>query len=139
MNLRCLKLFRAYSISFKSSNFGNFFLELNCKGLHQSSGKEKESCCLVFSPRKIVALSRRSRALTAKKCTKKRDAKLLLSQSKLMAVLPFLLPSPSLLPKLPFVIIPKMGYHGNVSSLFSSLLQIVPGPVHRFLCPNRAN
>ena len=25
-----------------------FFLELNSKGLHQSSGKEKESCCLVF-------------------------------------------------------------------------------------------
>ena len=24
------------------------FLELNSKGLHQSSGKEKESCCLVF-------------------------------------------------------------------------------------------
>ena len=26
----------------------NFFLELKSKGLHQSSGKEKESCCLVF-------------------------------------------------------------------------------------------
>ena len=25
-----------------------FFLELNSKGLHQSSGKEKESCCLLF-------------------------------------------------------------------------------------------
>ena len=25
------------------------FLELNSKRLHQSSGKEKESCCLVFS------------------------------------------------------------------------------------------
>ena len=24
------------------------FLELNSKGLYQSSGKEKESCCLVF-------------------------------------------------------------------------------------------
>ena len=24
------------------------FLELNCKGLYQSSGKEKESCCLLF-------------------------------------------------------------------------------------------
>ena len=54
-------------------------------------------------PRKIVALSRRSRALTAKKCTKKRDAKLLLCQSKPSAVLPFSLPSPSLLRKLPIV------------------------------------
>ena len=25
------------------------FLELNSKGLYQSAGKEKESCCLVFS------------------------------------------------------------------------------------------
>ena len=24
------------------------FLELNSNGLHQSSGKEKESCCLLF-------------------------------------------------------------------------------------------
>ena len=24
-------------------------MELNSKGLHQSSGKEKESCCLLFS------------------------------------------------------------------------------------------
>ena len=24
------------------------FLELNSKGLHQSSGKEKETCCLLF-------------------------------------------------------------------------------------------
>ena len=24
------------------------FLEYNSRGLHQSSGKEKESCCLVF-------------------------------------------------------------------------------------------
>ena len=26
----------------------SFFMELNSKGLHQSSGKEKESCCLLF-------------------------------------------------------------------------------------------
>ena len=48
-----------------------------------------------------MALSRRSRSLTAKKCTKKRDAKLLLSQSKPMAVLPFSLASLSWLLKLP--------------------------------------
>ena len=45
VNLRCLKLYCAYSIS---SNAGNFFLELSSRGLYQSSGKEKESCCLVF-------------------------------------------------------------------------------------------
>ena len=54
-----------------------------------------------------MALSRRSRALTAKKCTKKRDAKLLLSRSKPMAVLPFSLPS--LLRKLPIFSWPGVG------------------------------
>ena len=48
MNSRFLKLYRACSISFNSSNVGNFFLELNSKGLYQSSRKEKESCCLVW-------------------------------------------------------------------------------------------
>jgi len=45
VNLRCFKLYRAYSIS---SNIGNFFLELISRGLYQSSGTENESCCLVF-------------------------------------------------------------------------------------------
>ena len=45
VNLRFFKFSRAYSIS---SNIGNFFWELSSRGLYQSSGKEKESCCLVF-------------------------------------------------------------------------------------------
>ena len=49
VNSRCLKLYRAYSISFNSSNVGNFLLDLNFKELYQSSRKEKESCCLVFT------------------------------------------------------------------------------------------
>ena len=55
-----------------------FFLELSSKRLYQSSGKEKESRCLVFTSstkREIKAFSHRSRAVTAKKCTKKRDAR----------------------------------------------------------------
>ena len=40
----------------------------------------------------------------------------------LLLFLPFSLPSPSLLPKLPFVVIQKFCYHGNVTSHFSSLL-----------------
>ena len=55
VNSRCLKRYRA--------------LELNSKGLHQSSGKEKGSCCLVFpSPTKreirhfhVVVVQRRLR------------------------------------------------------------------------------
>ena len=45
VNLRFFKLYRAYSIL---SNIGNFCLELSSRALYQSSGKEKESCCLVF-------------------------------------------------------------------------------------------
>ena len=48
VNLRFLKLYRGCSIWFNSSNLGNFFLELNSKGLYQSSRNEKESCCLVW-------------------------------------------------------------------------------------------
>ena len=69
VNLRFFKFSRAYSIS---SNIGNFFWELSSRGLYQSSGKEKESCCLVFPS---STGTRRSRAETAKKCTKKRDAR----------------------------------------------------------------
>ena len=47
MNSCCLKLNRAYSISFSLSNVGNFW-ELSSEGLYQSSRKEKESCCPVF-------------------------------------------------------------------------------------------
>ena len=44
MSLRCLKLYRAYSVSFNPSNELAIFLELNSKGLYQSTEKEKESC-----------------------------------------------------------------------------------------------
>ena len=56
----------------------NFFSELNSKGLHQSSGKEKESCCLLLpsSPKReirqnhVVVVQRRQRTVQ-----KKRDAR----------------------------------------------------------------
>ena len=73
--MRCLKLIRAYSISLNSSNVGKY----------------KFSC---FS----------SRATTAAKCAKKRDARakllLCLTNYKPIAFLPFSLLSPSLLRKL---------------------------------------
>ena len=72
----------------------HFFLELNSKRMYRSTGKERESRCLVFT---FSTFPRRSRAVTAKKCTKKRDAraKLLFCQSKSIAFLPFSLPLPS--------------------------------------------
>ena len=77
-NPRYFKLYRAYSSSFKSSNVGYLFMELNSKRLFQSSGEEKESRCLRSRPRQNVKLgtyTRCSRAATAKKCTKKRDVR----------------------------------------------------------------
>ena len=49
VSLRYFKLCRAYySPSRLIRQMLAIFLELNSKGLHQISGKEKESCCLVF-------------------------------------------------------------------------------------------
>ena len=49
------------------------FLELNSEGLHQSSGKEKESCCLVFPSSKreishfhVIVVQRRQRNVQKK-------------------------------------------------------------------------
>ena len=53
-------------------------MEFNSKTLFQSSEEEKESRCLRSRPRQNVKLgtnTRCSRAATAKKCTKKRDAR----------------------------------------------------------------
>ena len=90
-------------------------LELNPKGFYQISRKKKKivaknGCVadyLVLDKTWNKAGTRCGRATTAKKCTKKRDAraKLLFCQSKPKAFLPFSVPSPlSLLLKLPTVI-----------------------------------
>ena len=42
----------------------------------------------------------------------------------LLLFLPFSLPSPSLLLKLPIVLIQKFCYHGNMTSLFGSLFRV---------------
>ena len=66
------------------------FLELNSKGLYQSSGKEKESCCGEFpfsTKREIRDFHVVVVQLRAKKCTKRRDvrAKLLFCYYKPVA------------------------------------------------------
>ena len=75
-----------------------FFLKLNSERLYRSSGKENKV---------VVFCSRRSRAVTAKKCTKKRDARaeLLFCQSKAIAFLPFSLLLPSSLLKFPNTVV----------------------------------
>ena len=78
--------YHAYSISVNSSNDDEFFLELNSKGLYQSSEKKKEVVVLCSRPIQNVKLG----SITSYSCNdgkeryKKRDAsaKLLFCQSK---------------------------------------------------------
>ena len=108
MNSHCLKLYRAYSISFNSSklmltNFFASWILKDCIKVQEKKKKVVVLCSAILDKTWKKALSRRSRATTAKKCTKKSDARaeLLLCQSKPIAFLPFLLPSLSSLLKLP--------------------------------------
>ena len=58
------------SMSIGQKNVGSFFLELNSKKLYRSSGRRKESRSRIF-----MSFSRRSGAVTAMQCTKKRDTR----------------------------------------------------------------
>ena len=124
MNLRCLNGLLALVPSRLIRQMLQIFLELNFKGLQQSSGKEKESCCLLSRPRQNVKLgsliSRCIRATTAEKCTKKRDAraKLLFCLSKPIAFLPYSLPSSSSLRKLPKYLYPALYLRTNSCEFF---------------------
>ena len=104
------------------------FLELDSKGLYQSLGKGKESCFLAFpfsTKRETETLSSCSRATTAKKCTKKRDAraKLLffIVNLNLLLFLPFSLPSPSKLPS-------PSSFHKLLNENLSGIRLIPPLP-----------
>ena len=92
-NSRCFKLFCAYYISIKSSNVGHV-LELNSKRLFRSSGKEKESRCVVITSSTkreiwyvhVVVVQCRQRNMQKKRAER---AKLLFCQSKPIVLLPF--------------------------------------------------
>ena len=101
---REIALFQTSSILFNFIYFVKCwrnFLGLNPKGsyllhlLHKAGEWNWEVSC-------------RGRATTAKKGTKRRDAR-----AKAIAFLSFSLPSPSSLIGLPIVVIKKFGYHGN--------------------------
>ena len=90
------------------SNAGNFFFfqELNSKGLYLNSQKENRchGCSQFLHKNAKLGSRRRSRAVTAKKDGTKKRARvdlLPVCQSKPIAFLPFSLPSPSSLLKLP--------------------------------------
>ena len=71
-----------YPVDNAIRRLNNRSLELNSKGRCRSSEKEEESRCLVYTSSKRreirhfhVIVVHRSRAVTAKKCTRNRDAR----------------------------------------------------------------
>ena len=101
----CFKLYRAYSISFTSLNVGKCFWSWILKECIKVQEKKRKllSCFPVLDKTWIQALSRCSRATTAKKCTKKAwcTCKVVVLLIKPVAFLPFSLPFASSLLKLP--------------------------------------
>ena len=97
-------------------------------------GKKKENYCAVFTKsikraREIRKFQVADLKLTEGRLKKIANKQLRNVQKNVMhvqsccfAILPFSLLSPSLLLKLPIVVIRKCCYHGNVTSHFSSLL-----------------
>ena len=79
------------------------FLELNSKGLYQSSGKEKESCCLVFPSSTKREFRRHFHVVVVQRRLRNVQKSVMHVQSCCFAFLPFSLPSPSSLLKLPNV------------------------------------
>ena len=77
VNSRCFKLDRAFSISFSSSNLGNFFWSCILKYCSKVQEKKKKVVVFVHVLHKTRnwVFSRRSRAVMAEKCFKKRDAR----------------------------------------------------------------
>ena len=112
MNSRCLKLYRAYSISFNSSNVGKCFWSWILKDCIKVQEKKRKllSCVPVLDKTWIQTFSRCSRATTAKKCTKKAwcTCKVVVLLIKPIAFLPFSLPSASALLKLPITVEPLL-------------------------------
>ena len=71
VNLLCLKLYRAYSISFNSSNVGNSFWNWILKDYNKVLEKKRKLLSLLPSSTKRKAVSRCSRATTGLEMYKK--------------------------------------------------------------------
>ena len=105
------------------------FSGLNPKGPYLSLEKEQEPFCtvLTFSV-KWASEIRKFHVAIVQRLLKNVQKSVMQVQTfcftdiNLLLSLPFPLPSPSLLLKLPFVVIQTFCYHGNVTSHFSSIL-----------------
>ena len=105
------------------------FSALNPKGSYLSLEKEKEPFCTVFTYSvKRASEIRKFHVAIVQRLLKNVQKSVMHLQTccftniNLLLFLPFSLPSLSLLPKLPFVVIQTFWYHGNVTSHFSSIL-----------------
>ena len=124
MNSHRFKLYRAYSISFTSSNVDKCFwswILMDCIKV-QEKKRKLLSCVPVLDKTWIQAFSRCSRATTAKKCTKKAwcTCKVVVLLIKPIAFLPLSLPSASSLLKLPNVGLVGEGYGGSFQEKYSN-------------------
>ena len=93
MKSHCFKLNRAYSNSSLQQICWQILLKLNSTRLYQSSGKEKQSCCLVFMPSTKHEITHTHITVVQHE---KHDAhaKLLFCKLKPIVLFSFLLPSP---------------------------------------------
>ena len=141
MDSHCFKLHRSHLISFNLSNVSEIFW-FKSEGTVSKFRKRKiKFLCSAHLLHKTGAwnyeVSCRSRAATAKKYTKKRDAgaKFFFCQSKPIV---FFCWSPSPLQKLPIVVIQKFCYHGNLTSLLLCLSRLAPSVTRVVICVSRA-
>ena len=99
------------------------FSGLNPKGPSVRLEKEKETFCVAFTYSvKWAHVTVVQQQLKNLQKSVMHVQSCCFTKINLLLFLPFSLPSPSLLAKLPFVVIQKFCYHGNVTSHFSSLL-----------------
>ena len=114
MESHYFKLHWSSLISFNLSNVGEIFW-VESKGPYLSLQKEKENFCVVLTYSiKRTSEIRKFHVAVVQQRLRNACAKLFFCQYKHIAFL--------LLQKLPIVMIQKSGYHGNVMSLFFSLL-----------------
>ena len=109
---RCFKLYSAYSISFISSNVGNFFWSWILKDCIEVQEKKKGSRCLVFMSSKKREIRQFHVVVVQWRQTEKMYKKawyackvVVLPESKPVAFVTFLLTSPSSLLKLKHLLI----------------------------------
>ena len=129
MKLHCFKLHRSYSVSFICQMLGKFSgVKSERTASKFRKRKRKLLCCVFTSSFKPVREIRRFHVAVVQRRLRNVQKSVMHVQSccfdnvNLLLFLPFLLPSPSSLLKVPTVVIQKFCYHANVRSHFSYLL-----------------